>query len=188
MAKQIVKGALLGGITYFIWMNISWMGLGWHKTYMKSFSDDSSVISAIKGAATEPGVYSLPDPKNCTGPEQMMQKMAEGPFAYMVIRPAGMSTSLGKMMLLGLLTSFVWCAIATFLLLKTSGLGLIQKIGFVKLTGLLGSLTTYFGQWNWWGFPASYLLVNVVDQAVGWGLVALVLAKFVVKEKVPASF
>jgi hypothetical protein len=111
----------------------------------------------------------------------MMQKMAEGPFAYIVLRPAGMSTSMGKMMSLGLLASFLWCALATFLLLKTTGLTLVQKIGFVKLAGLLGSMTVYFGQWNWWGFPASYLLVNVVDQAIGWGLVGLVLAKFVVK-------
>jgi hypothetical protein len=181
MAKNLLKGALLGGITYFVWMNVSWMGLGWHKTYMKSFSDESAVASALKGAASGSGVYAMPDPKHCASPEQMMGKMAEGPFAYIMLRPGGRSTSMGAMMLLGLLASFVWSGMATFLLMKTTGLSLVHKIGFVKIAGLLGSLSIYFGQWNWWGFSETYVLVNVLDQAIGWGLVGLVLGKFVVK-------
>lgn len=181
MRKLIAKGALLGGVTYFVWMNISWMGIGWHSTYMKSFSDESAVVSAIKGNASASGIYAIPDPKNCTSPGQMMAKMAEGPFAYIMLRPGGRSTSMGLMMLLGFVASCLWSAIATFLLLKTNGLSLFKKIGFVKAAGLLGTLSVYFAQWNWWGFSETYVLVNVIDQGIGWGLVGLVLGKFVVK-------
>jgi len=33
-----------------------------------------------------------------------------------------------------------------------------------------------FVEWNWWGFPLSYTLVNVVDYCVTWLLAGLVLA------------
>lgn len=181
MGNKILKGAILGGITYFVWMNISWMGIGWHSSYMKSFSDETSVATALRGAASSDGIYALPDPKNCTSPDQMMAKMKAGPFAYIMLRPNGRSTSMGMMMVLGLIASCFWSAIATFLLLRTTGLSLFQKIGFVKISGLLGTLSVYFAQWNWWGFSETYVLVNVIDQGIAWGLVGLVLGKFVVR-------
>lgn len=181
MAKQIIKGALLGGITYFIWMNISWMGIGWHSWYMKSFSEGSTIGEVLKSSAPEAGIYPLPDPKYCSSPDQMMQKMAQGPYAYMMVRPAGLSANMGTMMLFGFLAALLLCAVATYLLANTTGLSFVQKVGFVKLTGLLGTSSVYFGQWNWWGFPNTYLLINLLDQGIAWGLVGLVLAKFVVK-------
>ncbi len=40
MLKSLVLGAILGGLTAFIWSFISWSVLPWHEKQLRSFQND----------------------------------------------------------------------------------------------------------------------------------------------------
>jgi hypothetical protein len=46
-ARSIVLGAVLGGVTVFVWSAVSWMLLPWHESSMKSFADEAAVAQVI---------------------------------------------------------------------------------------------------------------------------------------------
>jgi len=47
----------------------------------------------------------------------------------------------------------------------------------VLVGGLLGGLALFVWGWNWYAFPTSYFLTQVVDHTVGWLVAGLVLAR-----------
>lgn len=179
----LMKGALVGGLILFFWTNISWMMIGWHQAYMKPVPNEAILGKGIKTAISENGLYVLPHHKKGDDMETMKKQLREGPFAYMMIMPNGKEFGLGKMMVRGFLFSCLVGLIATWLLLQTSGLSLWQKVGFIKVVGLIGTGSVFFAHWNWWSFPNTYLLVNIVDQGFAFGWLGLGLSKLVVNKK-----
>src|SRR5712664_1397786 len=91
MLKSVVLGAILGGLTAFLWSFISWDLLPWHEKQLRSFQNEDEVIAVIASHAPVSGNYLLP-----TGPSQegmnpdqkkaaeeiRMQKMQKGPPGF----------------------------------------------------------------------------------------------------------
>ncbi len=182
---KYLKGSLLGGIVFFLWMNISWMLIGWHQAYMKPVGNETELAQAIRSTISEPGMYFIPyhNQKNDKNDHaEFMQKMETGPFAKMMIYPNGKPFSMGNMLLVSFLISCLLSGLITFLLELTKKLTLAQKVMFVELVGLVGSSSLILGDWNWWGYPPLYVVVNLIDVAISWSLVGLVLGKFVIKD------
>ena len=89
--------------------------------------------------------------------------------------------SMGLPMLMSFILNCLLATLATWLLLQTFGLSFLGRVAFVAAVGLSGSGWLVFANWNWWGFPTTYLIVNLVDLGIAWSLVGLGLARFVVK-------
>ncbi|HXU11392.1 MAG TPA: hypothetical protein VN898_05460 [Candidatus Binatia bacterium] len=49
----------------------------------------------------------------------------------------------------------------------------------VALLGVFAWLSLSVSYWNWYGFPASFILAEGIDQAVGWTLGGLAIARIV---------
>jgi len=179
--KTLIRGAVIGGVIYFVWTNISWMALGWHNAYKKPVPNESAVAEVIRSEFPEEGLYFIPWHDKDGDPEVLQQKMETGPFAFMMIQPKGMSFNMGAFMGRSFLLNCLMAMLATWLLLHTSGLSFCQKVGFVIGVGLCGSSWMVFANWNWWGYPNTYLIVNILDLIAAWTLVGLGLSKFVVK-------
>lgn len=47
MTKSLLLGAILGGLTAFIWSSISWEVLGWHEKPMLAFQNEDEVAAVI---------------------------------------------------------------------------------------------------------------------------------------------
>jgi hypothetical protein len=51
----------------------------------------------------------------------------------------------------------------------------------ILINGLVGGVVIFIwgfvSHWNWYGFPTAYALGSLVDQAVGFGLAGMVMAK-----------
>ena len=61
MYKKLAKGALIGGVTVFMWSMLSWMALTWHmQTYFK-FTDEAEVAKVLKRNTSQSGIYVLPN-------------------------------------------------------------------------------------------------------------------------------
>ncbi len=179
--KVLIKGALIGGLVAFIWMNFSWMVLPWHGMTLSTLPNEAPVAESLKNNVTESGLYILPWTADHT--EEAMgavnQKMEKGPYAYMVVHPAGFKKNMGKMMLFGLLFNVLIAFILTYLLTKTRGLSYIQKVGFVKMAAVAGALVIVVPNLIWWQFPLAYTLVTIVDTAFTWGFAGLAIGKIV---------
>ncbi len=51
----------------------------------------------------------------------------------------------------------------------------MHAAGFLGLAGLIAGVETHFPNWNWAGFPTSYLLAGSAYLAGNWFIAGLVL-------------
>lgn len=181
-SKMCLKGGLIGGSIFFVWMCISWMGIGWHQSYMKPIPNEEAISQVLRSMVKEDGLYHLPYNGKGTDMKAWKAKAEAGPMAHMLIFPNGKKCNIAINMFIGFLLSFIVAALATCLLAHTSGLSLKQKVLYVVMVGLVGSLWHILSQWNWWGYPCRYVLINLVDLTIGWSLVGLGLSRFVLKD------
>lgn len=179
---KCLKGAIVGGVIFFVWMNVSWMFIGWHQSYMKQVPNEAYLSQALKASVSESGLYFIPFHGKGGDQEAFKNQMKKGPFAKMLLAPDGKDFNMGKMMGFGFLISCLLGGLLTCLLSFTSGLSLLQKVMFSKLAGLLGSSWFLLSDWNWWGMPCLYVVINLVDMAIAWSLMGFGIAKWVDKD------
>src|SRR5260370_16515440 len=101
MLKSLVLGAILGGLTAFIWSFISWSFLPWHQKQLRSFQNEDEVSAVIASHAPESGNYllpagppqhGLPSAQTKSAEEIRMQKMQKRPMVFAAIRREGFSS------------------------------------------------------------------------------------------------
>ena len=137
--KTLAKGALIGGLVFFVWTNISWMAIGWHNSYMSAVPDEVVFAEAIRAKIPASGLYFIPWHDGSSDWDEVRKKTEQGPFAYMMITPGGKSMSMAPFMIRSLIWNCLLALIMTWLLRQTSGLSLVGRVGFVGAVGLTGS-------------------------------------------------
>ena len=185
MLKSLVLGAILGGLSAFIWSFISWDVLPWHEKQLRSFQNEDEVSAIIASHAPNSGNYLLP-----TGPPQegmnsnqkkaaeeiRMQKMQKGPLVFAAIRKEGFG-SFPRVLLTQFLCQMFAALLLTWMLLQTTGLSYARRVAFLAVAGLVASVIADLPNWNWWAFSGAYTAVNLVDYTLTWLLAGLVIAK-----------
>lgn len=190
MGKTYVKCAVAGGVVVFIWCIISWMVLPWHQMTMNKFSDEKDVAAAIQESTKESGIYVLP---NCFSHEKGMSKenmekervkqsdmMHKGPFMFAVVSKTGMG-NMGGRMIFSLIADIVAAFFATWLFLKTKAMDYGKQVGFFAILGLFVGFVSALQGGIWWGMPAGYVIVEMLDIIIAWVLAGLVIAKLAKK-------
>ena len=192
MTKRIILGGLLGGVVMFIWGAVSHMVLGLHESAVKSLpvAAEPAVLTALKAGVDKPGVYLYPgmeDEKHPT-PEQQKQwedKYRAGPAGILVYQPQGGEFAMPKR-LLKQVGSDIAVALLAALLLSTASVSLRcyrARSLFVTALGLLPWLALSFPYWNWYGFPANFTMVELLDRLLTFFCGGLVLAGIVKKDE-----
>ena len=185
MIKSLVLGAVLGGITAFLWSFISWELLPWHEKQLRSFQNEDEVLAVIASHAPQSGNYLLP-----TGPSEeglsadqkkaaeeiRMQKMQKGPLMFAAIRKEGFG-SFPKALIAQVVYQMLAALLLTWMLLQTSGLSYVHRVAFLAVAGLAASVIADLPNWNWWGYSGTYTAVNLIDYTLTWLLAGLVIAK-----------
>jgi len=185
MFKSLALGAILGGLTAFVWSFISWGVLPWHEKQLHSFQNEDEVSAVIASHAPQSGNYLLP-----TGPSQesmnsdqkkaaeeiRMQKMQKGPLVFAAIRKEGFA-SFPKTLITQLVCQMFAALLLTWMLLQTTGLSYARRVAFLAIVGLAASVIADLPNWNWWAFSGAYTAVNLVDYTLTWLLAGLVIAK-----------
>jgi hypothetical protein len=183
MTKSLLLGAILGGLTAFIWSSISWEVLGWHEKPMLAFQNEDEVSAVIASHATQSGIYLLPgapvagltaEQKKAAQATQIA-KMQKGPIVFAAVRTGGFG-SYAQGLIIQLLSLMAAAALLTWLLLQTSGLSYARRVVFLAVVGLSASVIVDLPNWNWWGFSGSYTVVNLVDFTLMWMFAGFVIA------------
>ncbi|MFT7525543.1 MAG: hypothetical protein ACI9LY_000679 [Arenicella sp.] len=163
--------AAFAAIVLFIWNSISWTVLPWQDLDVHQFTDQAEVMQSLLDHAPASGIYYIPGDDAAYTPST--------PTAFVNVLKEGYQVGMEWMMIVGLLTNFLFALVAVSLLGRTSGLSFKQRVGFVTGIGLVIGLAGNLPHWNWFGFPILYTLVQIMDSVIMWFLAGLVLARLV---------
>ncbi len=186
--RILLKGAITGGLIVFLWSAVSWMALPYHGRTLGKFQDEPAVQRALVSNILEPGIYILPHPDQAlekstdtqariTAQRKRVQ-IANGPFAFVAVQTHGigaMPVQLARSLAIQILGSLLM----TWLLLQTGPISYRRRVFFVVVVAMTGGILSHLPQWNWWGFPDDYTLMEMLDLLAGWLLGGLALAKIV---------
>lgn len=184
---RIGLNGLLGGIVMFVWGAVSWMALPWHESSLKNMPNDAAVIRAMQESKAESGVYHYPGFPVCDAKgevteaeqEAWVEKCRQGPWiSLMVYSEQGNEPFAPRQFIVGFLLNVATAMLAAYLLsLAAPALrGYGQRVIFVTLLGLFGALISTLPDWNWYMFPAEFVIPTVLDHIMGSLLAGLVLA------------
>ena len=188
--KKVLVGGLLGGLALFVWGSISHMALPLGKVGLRVMppAQEAAVLAAMSGAMKERALYFFPGPDMSRQMSEKEQKSwtakyEAGPGGIVAFNPrpgdrASGGSLFGLQLGTELLTNILAALVAGLVIFHVpASLGYGKR---VLLTGALGLLVTFdvdASYWNWYGFPTSYFLTQVVDHTVGWLVAGLVLAR-----------
>lgn len=192
MAKRVILGGILGGLTMFVWLFVAHELLPIGAMGVKEIPNEGSVLAPMQAAIPEPGFYIYPgfelgpNPTSAQRKEAVpayMKKYEQSPHGVLIYHPPSGAFSFGKLLategalnlLQGLLVAFLlsWAAVGT---------GYATRVGFVAVVGIIAALSTNLEYWNWYDFPSAYVAGYLITQVVGFLLVGLVAAAFVKSE------
>lgn len=176
MIKNLVKGAIIGGLIAYMWGFVSWGVMSWHLDSMHSMKNESQVLSVLSESTEgKKAVYIVPSWDSSEASKEKSYK----PFAMVTFLPQGLSTDMTKNHIISLLTQILVGLLITLLLSKTGNKSYWCKVSFVTIVGLTIGVASYLPLWNWWEMPMDYMIPGFADLIIAWFLAGLVMAKFV---------
>jgi len=161
--KYLLYGTLAAGLTFFVWQTIANVAIPWHTATMSEFQNNAAVVQAIKAAAPTNGVYY--SNQGIIAAVSFTPDMADKTKISMV-------PNLSKQLALDLVAALVLC----FVVAKVGVRRKRDTVLLVAAVGFAALLIKELSDWNWYGFAASYAMVNIIDQTIGLALAALVIA------------
>ena len=175
--KKILIAALVGGVVAFLWGFVSWSALGFSHAYTHEFANEEAVMAAL-GEAPEPGFYLVPGMRDSSGEMREMDAWQEmssaGPYAQVLLQPAGMEHSPALMLPRGLLLEVIAALLIALLVAGTGPSASFAgraRVGF--LMGLFAGLVGPMINWNFMGAPTDWSLFLVMDTLVTWTLAGI---------------
>jgi hypothetical protein len=179
--KKIIAASLLGALTMFIWGAVSHMvifiGAGF-----KPLPGEEKVLSVLKSTINEKGLYFFPgkDFRNTTKEQDVLfeSRFRNGPVGLLVYRPhGGNPLDISK-----LITQFV-CTLLSVLIaifiVSASTTGYWKRVCMVTALGLIACTSVSSIYWNWYEFPASFFVAQILDMVIGFFITGMVICKII---------
>lgn len=177
--KKLFIATVLGGLTLFIWGGLShsviFIGTGF-----KQLPNEDKVIETLKTNIPEQGLYFFPgkDFRNSTEEQELAfeTKFRTGPAGMLIYRPIGGSPfSADK-----LLTQFFSNLLSVFIAVLIASMiyaGYWTRVAVITLLGLLACSAVSSIYWNWYEFPTSFFIAQILDMVIGFFLSGLVICR-----------
>ncbi len=163
--KYLAMAAILGGVTLFVW------GVIWHAALplyegkvLFELSDSQTVNSVIQQNATHGnGVYYT----------------KEGVLAVVAFTPdmADKMQNMGMTVTIEFITNVLVALLFAVIIGRTGTFGsAIKGALFMGLVGVTGLLSTELSYWNWYGFSAGFITLNIIGESLSWFVAGLVIS------------
>jgi hypothetical protein len=184
MVKQILLGTIVGAVTIFIVSSIWHVVLPFSETGFYSIPHEDVLTTAMRLGISDTGIYMFPgmDPAKRNDPveaQKYAEKFRRGPTGLIIFRPGGKDFSFPRL----LVNQFGFQVLAAFvvsLLLAMSAVpSYLQRVLFVALVAVFGSLVIDLPYWNWYGFPGNYTLEHLCEMFLTWGATGFAIAAVV---------
>jgi hypothetical protein len=184
---KAITGMLLGAAVYFAASALSWMALPWMNHGLKKLPEETLIRDTMKVVVKESGAYIFPSDKTENGrmdDKTFIELFKSGPAGLLFYQAPGPEPMSAK--------NFVWSAIVAlgssafcmFLLMLIRGqvASFAGRWGVVLLVGIFAWFNTLIPLSNWMFVPGSFVGTILLDTLVAFGLMGLVLVKFVPAE------
>ena len=177
--KRTYLAACLGCVALFLWSGLSHSVL-LIGTGFTPLPQEEATVSALSSAIKEQGLYFFPgrDFRHST-PEQeasWLERHRTGPTGIIIYRPVGGEPFSASKLLIQLLASFVTALIISYVA-SLMVVSYWERVVAITLLGLMACSAVSVIYWNWYEFPASFFVAQMVDQVVGCFLAGLVIAR-----------
>ena len=182
--KRILLAGLLGGLVAFIWSAIAHMNPLTRMLGLSMLNEqEDAVLAGLRSHDLAPGLYFFPgmDMSKKMSKEQeeaWTTKYKAGPSGLLLLQPKGGEPMELRQLVIEFLSTMLCAIIAATILATTVGSVTCRAI-MVAMIGLFGWLAISVSQWNWYHYPFSFIALDLIDQAIGWLLAGLVIAKLV---------
>jgi hypothetical protein len=182
--KKLIIATLLGGVTMFVWGGFSHLVL-FIGTGFKPLPNEDKVMEVLKTNIPDQGLYFFPgkDFKNSTKEQDQVfeGKFRNGPVGLLVYRPVGGNPFSPGKLITQLLSTFLSVFLAVIIV---SGIyaGYWKRVLTVTLLGLLACAAVSSIYWNWYEFPTSFFIAQILDMVIGFFLAGLVICKVIPKQ------
>lgn len=183
---KVWLGGILGGLVLFAWGAVSHMLTPLGEAGIRTLPADREmqVIEAMRGAMHERAIYFFPgfDMKTASAQEQAawQEKVEAGPTGIVVFNPgAGATLSarlLGTELFFNILEGLIAATIAANFSRST---GYFKRVLLIAAISLAAVLSVDGSYWNWYMFPTSHFMAQLVGSALGGLFAGLVIAKVV---------
>lgn len=174
--KKIIISAIVASIIYFAYQSLSWTVLPIHSKSLKYTSQQDSILKNLNENLSEDGLYYIPSKKEDQNVEEFNKSVDGKPYATISYHKS-LSTNMAKGMSLGFLFNFLGLLMASLILfnLKTS-LGFLPRWLLVMSIASIIFFMNILTSWNWWNTPTHFLLGEIWDLVLGWGITGIWLA------------
>ena len=176
---------LLGGLIAFVWSAMIHMNpvTGEMGLSVMNEKTEDTVLAALKANLQQDGVYFYPGmdmSKKPTKEEEAawVAKCKAGPIGLVLFHPNGHEPMEAKQLVIEFVADVV-CALIAVIIIAGTGGGVLYRATIVAMLGLFAWVTLSISQWDWYGFPVRWIMLDVIDQVPGWFLAGLVMAKLV---------
>ncbi len=162
--KYLAAAAILGGVTLFVWGFIWHGALPLYDKVLFAF-DDSRLVNTViqQNAAKGNGVYYT----------------LEGAFVAVAFTPemADKSQSMGRPITIEIVTNVITALLMALIIGRAGAFGSALKGGlFMGLVGVTGLFATELSYWNWYGFSAGFITLNIIGESLSWIVAGLVIS------------
>lgn len=177
---RISIAALMAAIIMFVWGFVAYMILPIGEMGFHQPNAEDPIIAAVQNGVPSEGIYMLPniapeDYQDEAKAAAFTEKALSNPYVMVVYSPEpadpmDMGKNLGIQFVSLLLASLLAAFAASFA--KSFG----QRWTVVMAIAGFGWLMHTIPMWNWYRFPADFVLGRLIEHGVGWGLAGLAIA------------
>jgi hypothetical protein len=183
--KRTFLAALLGGVALFAWAGLSHSVL-LIGTGFSPLPEEDEIVSNLISSIKEKGLYFFPgkDFRHSTPQQEAtwLEKFRTGPAGMIIYRPVGGEPFSVNKLLIQLLASFVTASIISFVV-SLMAASYWERVAAITLLGLLACSAVSIIYWNWYEYPTSFFVAQIVDQVAGFSLAGLLIAKVAASRK-----
>ena len=187
---KVLLAGLAGGVVMFLWGFVSHMLLPLGEAGISELTYEEEVLPAISKRVTKPGMYQFPwpesspgtpMPKNADAMEKAEEMHKTMPHGLLIFHPPTGPFSMTPHLIVEFATNVVSSLIAAALVCLTLGSleTFVKRMLFVTAIGLSAAIAVNVPHWNWYEFPTSFTLGEIVGHVVGFALVGAVIAAII---------
>lgn len=182
--KKNLLAAILGAVIFFIWSAVVHMNplTGPMGLSMLNEKEDA-VMAALNENVQQPGLYFFPGmdmSKHLTKEEEAAwtAKYKAGPSGLLLVQPKGGDPMMTSQLVVSFVSNLLCALLAAFILASTVGC-CARRVAIVASLGLFSWLAISIQQWDWYEFPFTFVMLDAINQVIGWTLAGLLMVKMI---------
>lgn len=160
MNRYLLIGTLAAAVVLFAWQTLSNAVLPWHQMTLREFEEPEMIVAALNVAAPENGLYF--HERGVMAAVSMVPGVTD--------KSALMGIMLLRQLVLDLIAGFLLALVVARL-----ALGATRAAFTLGGVALAAGVILELADWNWYGYPIGYALVNALDVAINAALAGIVL-------------